>query len=301
MRNSPIRYKRLGYVGLQVTNLENSLDFYLNKVGLNLVSKDSSTAKLRCSEKPSDVTLHQGSEPGLSQIGMEVENDKMLDTAFKYLSELGYEPNWLSDEGAKAQQFKRAFSFRNHDTRLELIFYSDPDLNKSPFNPELAAIERLGHIVLNVSSYAAAHKFWVEDLGFEISDHVPGKIAFLRAYPNPLHHSFALVEGDKDGLNHVNFMVSDIDDIGKGMNRMKKADIPIVFGPGRHFPSESIFLYFLDPDGMTVEYSFGMEEIPETSTRKPRELEPRADVLDTWGSIPDPRFGSVGTIVTINE
>ncbi len=36
-----------------------------------------------------------------------------------------------------------------------------------------------------------------------------------------------------------------------------------MFGPGRHPPSESVFLYFLDPDGLTLEYSFGMEEFPE--------------------------------------
>ena len=139
--------------------------------------------------------------------------------------------------------------------------------------------------------------FWVDDLGFAISDHVPGRIAFLRCWPNPLHHSFALLEGPSDGLNHINFMVSDIDDIGRAINRMKKADVPIVFGPGRHLPSTSIFLYFLDPDGMTTEYSFGMEELPEADARAPRELEPKPEVLDTWGSIADPRFGKTGAIV----
>jgi 2,3-dihydroxy-p-cumate/2,3-dihydroxybenzoate 3,4-dioxygenase len=47
------------------------------------------------------------------------------------------------------------------------------------------------------------------------------------------------------------------------MWRMKKKQVPIVFGPGRHPPSGSVFLYFLEPDGMTLEYSFGMEEFPE--------------------------------------
>ena len=54
-------------------------------------------------------------------------------------------------------------------------------------------------------------------------------------------------------------MVTDIDDIGKAVYRARKLDAPIVFGPGRHPPSESSFFYFLDPDGMTLEYSFGME------------------------------------------
>src|SRR3546814_15587073 len=75
---------------------------------------------------------------------------------------------------------------------------------------------------------------------------------------------------------------------------MKAANVPIVFGPGRHEPSGSIFLYFLDPDGMTAEYSFGMEEFDEVGAREPRELEAKPEVLDTWGSVPDPRFGKGG-------
>jgi 2,3-dihydroxy-p-cumate/2,3-dihydroxybenzoate 3,4-dioxygenase len=105
------------------------------------------------------------------------------------------------------------------------------------------------------------------------------------------------MQGESDGLNHVNFMVTDLDDIGCATNRMKKAGVPIVFGPGRHLPSTSVFLYFLDPDGMTAEYSFGMEEIPEHDGRAPRALSASPEVLDTWGSLPDPRFGKAGAIV----
>src|SRR3546814_611342 len=89
-----------------------------------------------------------------------------------------------------------------------------------------------------------------------------------------------------------------IDDVGRAINRMKKAEVPIVFGPGRHEPSGSIFLYFLDPDGMTTEYSFGMEEFEEEDARPPRALEAKPEVLDTWGSLPDPRFGKGGAILS---
>lgn len=46
--------------------------------------------------------------------------------------------------------------------------------------------------------------------------------------------------------------------------------MPVVFGPGRRPASTSVFLYFLDPDGMTLEYSFGMEEFPQIGARAPR-------------------------------
>jgi 2,3-dihydroxy-p-cumate/2,3-dihydroxybenzoate 3,4-dioxygenase len=294
----PIRYARLGYCRLQVVDIAKSVTFYRDLMGLLLARDEAGTAWFRCSDKPYDLILEQGEQSGLAGVGFELENEAELDIAFAHLTGLGYAPAWADAAQTAAQKVERAFRFRNPDTGLELDFYAGQVLADTAFVPTLAKIERLGHVVINCKSYVDAHRFWVDDLGFAISDHVPGKIAFLRCWPNPLHHSFALLEGPTDGLNHFNFMVTDVDDVGKAMNRMRQAHVPIVFGPGRHLPSTSIFIYFLDPDGMTTEYSFGMEEIPEDAPRHPRDLEPKPEVLDTWGSIPDPRFGKGGVIVS---
>lgn len=285
----PIRYSRLGYAALQVTDLAASAHFYSELMGLKIERQDATTVWLRCSDKPHDLILEVGEVPGLSRVGFELESRAELAKAFDHVAGVGLAPNWSSET---------AFRFCNPATGLELDFYADPLPAPIPFEPSVTQIVRLGHVVLNVANYADAHRFWVDQLGFEISDHVPGKISFLRCWPNPLHHSFALLTGEQNGLNHFNFMVTDIDDIGRAMNRMKQAGVPIVFGPGRHLPSGSIFLYMLDPDGMSTEYSFGMEEFPEVGARAPRELEPKPEVLDTWGSIADLRFGKTGAIVS---
>ncbi|WP_428629979.1 VOC family protein [Sphingopyxis sp.] len=292
----PIRYARLGYAKLHVSDLAASLTYYRDIVGLSEGGGADGEVWLRCSDKPYELILEQGAEPGLAAIGFEVESAAELDRAFAHVAACGYAPAWTSSDAAPAQQVIAAFRFRNPDTGLMLDYYCGQHV-AAPFEASVADIVRMGHVVMNVASYAKAHKFWVEDLGFEISDHVPGRIAFLRCWPNPLHHSLALLEGPEDGLNHLNFMVTDIDDIGRATNRLKKADVPIVFGPGRHLPSTSIFLYFLDPDGMTTEYSFGMELFDEEDARPPRALEPKPEVLDTWGSIADPRFGKTGRIL----
>ena len=75
-----------------------------------------------------------------------------------------------------------------------------------------------------------------------------------------------------------------------------KAQVPIVNGPGRHPPSGSMFLYYLDPDGITVEYSFGMEEFPAEGARKPRVMEPIKASIDYWDSFLDPRKATVGAV-----
>lgn len=294
----PIRYSRLGYAHIHVTDLEKSAGFYENLVGLKRAEgAPEGEIRLRCSDKPYDLILTRGDEIGLASVGFEVESRGELDKAFAHVDACGYHPVWFDAETCANRKVEAGFDLRNPDTGLRVQLYSGQEVMADAFEPTVARIARLGHVVLNVKNYANAHRFWIEDLGFAISDHVPGRIAFLRAWPNTLHHTFALLEGEEDGLNHFNFMVTDIDDVGKAMNRMKKANVPIVFGPGRHLPSTSIFIYYLDPDGMTVEYSFGMELIEEEGGREPRELEPRPEVLDTWGSLPDPRFGKGGKIL----
>jgi 2,3-dihydroxy-p-cumate/2,3-dihydroxybenzoate 3,4-dioxygenase len=57
-----------------------------------------------------------------------------------------------------------------------------------------------------------------------------------------------------------------------------------------------MFFYFLDPDGITLEYSFGMEEFPEVGARAPRLMPNKMESIDYWGAVPDPRFAKIGAI-----
>ncbi len=151
----------------------------------------------------------------------------------------------------------------------------------------------LGHVVINVQQPEAVTQFFEQEMNFRISDYIENA-AFMRCFPNPFHHSLAIVPGPENRLNHVNFLVHSLDDFGQAMNRAKRQNAEIVFGPGRHPPSGSIFLYFLDPDAMTFEFSTGMEEFPETGGREPLHMPLSMESLDYWGGSRDPRHGSVG-------
>ena len=290
------RYAGLSYVALNVTDLDRSAAFYAGEVGLALVSREADEAVFRCSDTHHDVILHQADAPGLKRVAFAMESAADLDTAQAHFAALGLEPRAVGGNELGKLWIDRAFRIREPASGLEIEFLHGMAAADDPFAGTVARIVRLGHVVVQVTDWSATYGFLTEQANFRASDAVDGFIAFLRAWPNPLHHSFAVGKGPANQLHHVNFMVSDIDDVGKAINRMKKAGAEIVFGPGRHEPSGSIFLYFLDPDAMTLEYSFGMEEFPEIDARLPRALQPLPEVLDTWGSVPAPRAFKVGAI-----
>jgi 2,3-dihydroxy-p-cumate/2,3-dihydroxybenzoate 3,4-dioxygenase len=292
----PFRYRRLGYVALNVSDLERSTAFYRDLVGLEISDRSAAFTALRCSRDHHNVLLYQSATPGLKRIGFELESSADLAAARRYLESLGYPVEALAAEELSQLRTVAAFRFRLPGSGLCLEFFVQMMQLAQAYEPSVTKIERLGHIVLNVADFDQTLKILTDQLGFKVSDFVPGFAAFLRCFPNPLHHSLAILTGGDHHLNHVNFMVKDIDDVGRAMNRMKKAGVEIVFGPGRHQPSESIFLYFLDPDRMTVEYSFGMETFPENGAREARLLEPVPATLDSWGSVPAPSFGKIGVI-----
>ena len=87
-----IRYKKLGYIVLSVTDLEKSEDFYENMVGLQFVERDNETVYLRSSYDHHNMILEQGSEPGLKRVAFELEKASQFQDVFNYLTEKGLNP-----------------------------------------------------------------------------------------------------------------------------------------------------------------------------------------------------------------
>lgn len=293
---SSFRYEKLGYAALNVTDLERSIGFYRDLVGLDLVEHHADRAYLRCSQDHHNLVLYQSTVPGIRRTGFKMASRGDLDAAFAAFSEAGLKPDWLSEADCGALQQGPTFRVREPNSGLQIECYERMTYMALPFSAALAQIARIGHVVVATSAYDEAVEVLSRTFNFALSDFVEGKFSWMRCFPNPLHHSFAIGRSDHNHLHHVNFMVSDIDDIGTTLNRMRAAGVPIVFGPGRHLPSTSIFLYFLDPDGLTIEFSFGMEKIEEDGGRAPRMLEMHPRTMDIWGSAPAPEFGRGGEI-----
>jgi 2,3-dihydroxy-p-cumate/2,3-dihydroxybenzoate 3,4-dioxygenase len=292
------RYRRLGYVALNVSDLARARTFYESQLGLQ-PSGEGPAGELffRCGFAHHDIALYHSAEPGLKRVGFELEGEGAVEAAAKSLAADGLDVVEVAAEDCAALHQGRTFRIVEPYTGATFEYFAAMREFSEPFVPRLAKIQRIGHVVLKVPDFAEACAFYTRVLGFRVSDLIDGAACFMRCHPNPYHHGVALIKATAPQLHHVNFMVSEIDDIGRAISRFAKSDVRIVYGPGRHPPSGSVFLYFLEPDGITLEYSFGMEEFPEDHARRPRLFEPIRESYDYWSSFRDlERYAAVGAI-----
>ena len=88
----PFRHRKLGYVALNVTDIEKSMTFYRDILGLDLTASADRTAFFRCSHDHHNVILYEAEKPGLKRIGWEVENVENLELAHEHFAALGLKP-----------------------------------------------------------------------------------------------------------------------------------------------------------------------------------------------------------------
>lgn len=122
---------------------------------------------------------------------------------------------------------------------------------------------RLGHVVLGTPHFEKATDFYVNGLGFKVSDQVlNGFATFMRVETD--HHNLFIHPGFTSHINHYALEVDDVDAIGKaGMAVLADRPDANVVGIGRHNLGANIFWYLTDPSGNMFEFFSDMDQITD--------------------------------------
>jgi 2,3-dihydroxy-p-cumate/2,3-dihydroxybenzoate 3,4-dioxygenase len=298
------RYRKLGYVALNVTDVERTREFATRTFALEDTGQGPAGEQfLSCGAEHHDLVLYPSKEPGLMRGAWELESPEDVERAFAHYEALGLKPAWLAQEEKDVLGLGVWPAFRVREPTVGLCFeyYSKMMIRARARPGQVTNFKHIGHFGVNVPNVREATEYAIANMGFLASDILGNYLGtLLRVFPNPNHHSFAYLPA-KDGkkqLNHVAFMVETIDDIGKLFNRIEAHGVKRAFGIGRHPTSGSIHLYIFDPDSMVWEYTLGMEQFPELGAREARFMSPAPEDYDLWGAVPKPGFGGSGNVVT---
>ncbi|HTF36381.1 MAG TPA: VOC family protein [Myxococcota bacterium] len=127
---------------------------------------------------------------------------------------------------------------------------------------------RLGHVVIGSTDAAATRRFFVEGIGFRVSDEAPGiGASFLRCSTD--HHNLLVQPAPVGFLHHTAWELGDIDEVGRAASELV-AEKPErhVWGLGRHGIGSNYFWYLRDPAGNFVEYYSDLDVIVDEEAWK---------------------------------
>lgn len=147
---------------------------------------------------------------------------------------------------------------------------------------------KLGHVVVGTTDLEPSKKFFMEGIGFKLSDAVSDRAFFLRCTED--HHNLLLQHAPVKFLHHSSWQVEDVDEIGLGAQYLLTKDpARHTWGLGRHHVGSNFFWYFRDPAGNFAEYYSDMDCIPDGQLWDPQ-VWTGARSLYTWGPPPPPSF-----------
>ena len=130
---------------------------------------------------------------------------------------------------------------------------------------EPAAVQRLGHMVLQTTCFRRSLDWYLQNFGMLVSDFQYFQkqrsrgpvLAFIRCDNGSVvsdHHSIVLALGAEARYVHSAYQVCDIDALAAGGEYLKQAGFFRSWGIGRHIQGSQIFDYWRDPDGFLVEH-----------------------------------------------
>jgi catechol 2,3-dioxygenase-like lactoylglutathione lyase family enzyme len=123
----------------------------------------------------------------------------------------------------------------------------------------------ISHIVYMTDQLETHKEFYVDRLGFKITDAYPGRGYFARGGAAHNHHNLFLLDPGigKRGFHHLAFEVGTIHELFGGGNNMTRHGWDTMLGPGRHPISSCYFWYFKNPCGGAAEYDFDSDVVDD--------------------------------------
>jgi 2,3-dihydroxybiphenyl 1,2-dioxygenase len=256
----------LGYVGFGSAALDDWRQFGTGLVGLQAVERSPSLLTFRMDDRKQRIVVDKSLPDGERFFGWEVADADALDALAARLEQaqidVTAEPQTLADN----RRVRGLISFRDPaGNRLEAFYGAE--IAEQPFSPgrSISGFRTgplgLGHVVLTVKDIHAVMPFYVDVLGFGLSDYIEKPFRAYFFHINARHHSLALIETGNNGMHHLMVELFSLDDVGQcydiALNEAERVSVTL----GRHTNDLMTSFYAKTPSSFMMECGWGGREI----------------------------------------
>jgi len=275
------RVSEIRFVGYAVTDLDAERRFYADAWGLTEVPSEDGMVYLAAAgtDEKYVVRLRQDDTQRIDLIGWAAQSRADVDALFEQVKA---NDGKIISEPAELDTLGGGYGFRFFDPNGFATQIS-ADVEKGPKREvELgeAIPVKISHVVMHSPDHKALVTWYEKALGFRVSDWLGDFMCFMRC--NAWHHRLAFLPGPPC-FNHVAYDLLTMDDMMRGVGRLKKNKIEIKWGPGRHTAGNNTFSYFTTPNGNVVEYTSELEEVDDDQHQL-TVYAPSPTIMDQWGA-----------------
>ncbi|MCY3773141.1 MAG: VOC family protein [Gemmatimonadetes bacterium] len=304
-----MKIRDIRHVGLLSPAIAAHTRFYLEAWGLRSAGEDRQVRYFRGASAGHHIlSLHPAQRRGLHHLAFSVDGREAVDAA---AAEFEREGIALVAHPADLDEPGGGYGLRFLDPENRCIELSAGGSEHSSTvaehpnggseHPNGGSGEHNGprllcHVGLNTTRFDQIVAFYTGMLGFRVSDWIEDRMVFLRCGRS--HHVIVFSRADHASVNHIAYLMANVDDVMKGVSNLRVRGHEPAWGPGRHGPGNNIFCYYKDPAGYVNELSSDLAHIEDEATHTPAVWRRVPETMDYWGTAgapgPDVRKAMAG-------
>ncbi|MDI6028589.1 VOC family protein [Corticibacterium sp. UT-5YL-CI-8] len=274
---------RLGYIALNVTDLDVAVADAQAIAGARLVHHDADHAMLTSNKRHCEVVFHRATSNAVRAIGLEAKSAAAVDEVAKRAKARGLR---VLSETPSLKVIERSATFASSEGHIFEVHTPMPDDQPSRYAGPGIKPRCLDHVNLAAVDTKAMAEEFADVLGLVVTERMKTyELIWMRA-GDGRHHTVGLAKG-KPGLHHYSWEFGDFGDFKRLGDVLDASDRRLIWGPGRHGAGDNLFAYYLDSSGFMVETTSEMEYIadPNRPEKVTGDLS-NYKVVNRWGALP---------------
>lgn len=271
---------RPGHAQIRVLDMDESVEFYTNVMGLQETGRDQSGRvyfKCRQEHDHSSLVLRKADHAGMDFFAFKVLSKAALEEYDQKLKAAGVATERIPAgemlETGERVRFKIPTGhtielYAEKKTYGSICGYNDPEVDVID-GPGIRPV-RMDHALIYGGDIDGNLKLFTEVLGFSLVERVKledGKTDLGTWITcSTKAHDLAMVRHAEDAkLHHVSFMMESWEQVLRAADIMSRNRVSIDIGPTRHGITQGTTIYFFDPSGNRLEtFAGGYQWYPDT-------------------------------------
>lgn len=260
---------RLSHVDIKVPDLDLAAAYYSQVMGLDISARTDDRLFFKCWDEEDHHSLAVRYDPrvGIDRFAFKVETENDLEDLEQKVERYGLAVTRISN-GEEVGQGESIRFETPSGHEMELVYDVEKLGTKfGKYNPRFdsedlvgIAPPRMDHLLINAEEVGEAAKFYMEVLGFRLTEQLIGGNGHpIGVWMERSHspHDLAVVNGPNGALHHFAFWLDDWDHVRKAADILAYNAIQIDVGPTRHGITRGNTIYFFDPMGTRNEVFTG--------------------------------------------